>query len=174
MAPETAGSGASLEWRSVETAPEPKGLFSSPLLGKAMSSASPATSPSPTAIFARTHTHTHMPPRSQISSYTHALTSRMHVHAGSHTHARADVRRLAASFLASRSSHVEWQVCTSIVCGRSCYPGADQGGRDALGRWTNLRWCLCFQILFSASLPSRPFSRSSLHCVSFSVHSAFF
>lgn len=87
MAPETAGPGAPVEWRSVETAPEPKGLFSSPLLGKAKSPAIPATSPSPTAIFARTHTDSRAP-RSQISSCIHALTSRMHVHASSHTHAR--------------------------------------------------------------------------------------
>lgn len=60
----------------------------------------------------------------------------------------------------------EWQVCTPICCGGRCSLGADKGGRDALGCWTNLRSCLCFFLnpLHILAFPACP-SVISLLCL---------
>lgn len=148
MAPETAGPGASLEWRSVETSPKSQGLSARPLLGKGLSPASPAISPrTPPRFCACTRAHTRTCPHVHISACTNTGTPRMHglPRARGFTHTRAQMCGVWPSApLYPGLITSKWQVCTPIFCGGRCSLGADKGGRDALGCWTNLRSCLCF------------------------------
>lgn len=177
MAPETAGPGASQEWRSVEAAPKPQGLSAGPLLGESGVPREPATSPQPRDLCACTHvrahtcTASHRPPRSQISARTHPRTHSEDAQAATctrvHLHSSADVRRLPARFPAPTLSHVEMvglHFC--LLC-----PELLPRGRSG---WTRCPWLLdkpeivsvFFQIL-STSLPPPPFPHSPLHCVAF-------
>lgn len=86
MAPETAGPGDSLEWRSVQVASKPQGLSARPLRRESGVPCEPATSTLNTGIFARararayTHMHTPScaPTITDFCVHTLALTVKMH------------------------------------------------------------------------------------------------
>lgn len=186
MAPETAGPGDSLEWRSVEVAPKPQGLSARPLRRESGVPCEPATSTLNTGIFARararayTHMHTpsYAPTITDFCVHTRSHSQRRctgcHVHASSHTHSSADVQCLAARFPALKSGHVKVVGLHIYLLWPELCPGTDQSGRDALGCWTNLRSC----VFLSESSSSRPclptFSSLTSSLCLFSVYYAFF
>lgn len=116
-------------------------------LGKRCPGRAPPLCPArPRDLCARTRAHTHVPPRSRIYALTNTGTHTEDARAATCTrvHTRAQLCGVwppASLYQGLVTS--KWWVGTSIFCGRRRSPGADKGGRDALGCWTNLR-CLCF------------------------------
>lgn len=125
---------------------------------------------SPRSLRMHPRTHSRAPTVANFHAHKHSHPHRRitgcHVHAGSHTYARTDVRHLATRFPASRSSHVEVAGLhiTSFVA-RAVLQGQIRVGAMLLAAGqTRGRVCVSFQFLLSTSLPSL---RLFLHCFSF-------
>lgn len=178
MAPETAGPGDSLEWRSIEVAPKPQGLSARPLRRESGVPREPATSTLNTGIFARARTHTHTCTHPHVPNdhrfpraHTLALTVKMH----GLPRARGFTYTLQCRYPVFGCPLPCTQVWSRQSGGSAHLPFVPGAVPQDRSGWTLCPWlldkpeivCVSFRILLSTSLPSSPFPHSPFHCVSF-------